>query len=122
MEGTMDRWEHIVANLQPSGLPDPGERAFDYPADRSQAAAVRRPWLSQVILDPTLLQTPAVARRSVGPVPVGALGTPPSAPTPLADERDVIQQRQRFAGIVTLGAGDPHRQRRPATIDQQVAL
>ena len=118
----MNRWQDVVSDLQSSGLPDPGERSLDHPANRSQATAVRGPWLSQVILDPTILQTLAVTWCSVGPISVGALGSSPSASASLSDEWDVIQQRQRFEGIVTLSTGDPHRQRRAATIDQQVAF
>src|SRR5262249_45057460 len=65
VEGAMDGRQPVIADLQPSGLPDPGQGPFDHPADLAQAAAVRRPLPRQVVLDAPRLEALPVTRRAV---------------------------------------------------------
>src|SRR5437667_8245032 len=55
VEGTMDRRQLVVPNLQPAGVANPLQGAFHNPADLPQAAAMRRPRLLQVVLVPPCL-------------------------------------------------------------------
>jgi hypothetical protein len=122
MERSMHRWQSLVANLEPAGLPDPSEATFHHVADLTQATAVRRPLPRQVILDPPLLQPLLVARRAVLPITVQGIRPAPPAAAGLADRRYIIQQRHRFKRLVPLRPGDAHGQRRPVAIDEQVAF
>src|SRR5207245_8982286 len=79
VEGAMDRWQLVIPDLQPAGAPDPLQGAFDNPADLAQAAAMRRPLLRQVVLDPSLLEALMISRRAVLPVPITCLWLPPRA-------------------------------------------
>ena len=118
----MDRWQFVIADLQPSRLPDPRQRPFHDPADLAQPAAVRCSLPCQVILDPSPLQPLAVARRPVLPVAVQGIRPTASAAARLADHRDVIEQRHRQERFVPVGARDPHRQRGAFSVDRQVAF
>src|SRR5262245_61480019 len=77
VEGAMDRWQLVVADLQPAGLPDPGQGPFHHPTDLAQAATMRRPWPRQVVLDAPLLEALPVSLGAVGPVPVQGQRLPP---------------------------------------------
>src|SRR5262249_37602376 len=65
METPMYRRQLVVADLQTSGLADPGEYALHNPADLAQAAPVRRPLLCQVVFDSPLFEALVIPRRAV---------------------------------------------------------
>src|SRR3954454_5168088 len=67
VEGAMDRWQLVVADLQVAGLPDPRQGPFPHPADLPQAAPMRRPWPRQVILDAPFLELLLVPLGPVRP-------------------------------------------------------
>src|SRR3954451_11597561 len=120
VEGTMDRGQLVVADLQAAGLPDPCQGPFHHPADLAQAAPMRRPWPRQVVLDAPLLEPFPVPLGPVRPVPIQGLRLPPRAPTPAVDRRDVVHQVHGFERLVAVGRSDPHGQWRALAIDQQV--
>jgi hypothetical protein len=122
MERSMHRWQALVANLEPPGLPDPSQATFHYVADRTQAAAVWRPLPRQVVLDPPLLQPFPVARRAVLPVTVQSPRPAAPAAAGLSDRRHIVQQRHRLQRLVALRPGDAHGQRGPVAVDEQVAF
>lgn len=118
----MHRDRDLVADLQPPGLPDPGERPLDDPADPAQAAAVRHPRGGQLALDPPPLPLGAVARRAIGPVAMHWSRPPARAAAPAADRRDVVEELGQLRRVVPLRPGDPDRQRRSLAVDEQVPL
>src|SRR5947209_6522150 len=120
MEGPMHRRQPLVTDLQPTRLADPGERALHDPADLSQAAAVGRPRLRQVVLDPALLEAPMVPRRAVLPVAVQGLRLASRPAATPADRRDVVHEVHRFERLVAVGPGETHGQRSALAIDEQV--
>src|SRR5215468_10327164 len=70
MERAMHRRQTVVANLEPTGLPHPGQASLHDLADLAQATAVRRPGTRQVIREAPLLQSLPGPRGAIGPVPV----------------------------------------------------
>src|SRR5262249_56666212 len=92
----MDGRQPVIADLQPSGLPDPGQGPFDHPADLAQAAAVRRPLPCQVVLDAPRLEALPVTRRAVLTVPVQRLRLAPGAAAPAPDRRAVVHPAARL--------------------------
>jgi hypothetical protein len=118
----MNCWEFIITNLQSSGLSDPGQRALDDPADFAQPAAMERSRLGQVILNPSLPQAPAVARRAIRSVSVQAFRPAASATARLSDHWYVVEERQRLKRVVTLRACDTHRQGNALSVYEQMAF
>jgi hypothetical protein len=116
----MHGWQSVVANLEPPGLPDPGQSTFHHIADLPQAATMGGAWPRQVILDAPLLQPLAVATVTVGPVAVEGLRLAARAPARPLDWRNVVQQRQRLGTVGPVGSGEAHGQRGPVAVDQQV--
>jgi hypothetical protein len=118
----MDCREFIIADLQSSGLSDPGQRTLDDPANFAQSAAMGRSRLGQVILNPSLPQAPAVARRAIRSVSVQAFRPAASATAGLSDHWYVVEERQRLKRVVTLRARDTHRQGNALSVYEQMAL
>src|SRR5215831_11707584 len=118
----MDGRQLVIPNLQPAGLPDPGQGPLDHIADLAETAPVRRPRGRPVVLDPPLLEALMIPRRAVLSVPVQRLRLPPRPPTPPPDGRDVIHEVHRLQRLVAVGPGDAHGQRRAFAIDEQVPL
>ena len=120
MESAMHGGQALVANLEAPSLPDPSQPTFDHVADFTQAAAVRRPLPRQMVLDPPLLQSLAVARRAV--LPVAIQGLRPATPTAArqSDRWHVVQQRHRLKRLVPIRPGDAHSQRGALAVDEQV--
>src|SRR5262245_2273993 len=122
VERAVDRRQLVIADLQPAGLPDPGEAALHHVADLAQSAAVRRPLPRQVVFDAAPLEALLVARRAVGPVPVQRLGLAPRPAAPAFDRRDVVHQGHSPQRLVAVRAGQADGQRGALAIDEQVAL
>src|SRR4051794_12720340 len=120
MKSPMHRRQLVVTDLQAPCLADPGECALHDPADFTQAAAVRRPRLRQVVFDPALFEALVISRRAILPVPIQRLWLPPRAATPSPNRRDVVHQVHRLERFVTVGPRDAHGQRGALAIDQQV--
>jgi hypothetical protein len=120
MERAMHCRQSVIPDLETACLSDPSQAPLDDVANLAQAAAVRRAWLGQMILDPPFLQSLVVAWRPVGAVPVQRLGLAMHMPAPVVDRRDVIEQRHRLERFVAVGAGDAHGQRGAVAIDEQV--
>jgi hypothetical protein len=98
----MARWQLVVADLQAAGLPDPCQGPFHHPADLAQAAAMRRPWPGQVVLDAPLLEPLPVPLSPVRPVSIQGLRLPSRPPAPAADRRflrshDALGDRDQHA-------------------------
>src|SRR5437868_4491401 len=96
MESPMHRRQYLVTDLQASSLAHPGEHALHDVADLTQAAAVGRPRLRQVVFDPPLLEPSVIARGAVLPVPIQGLRLAPRAAAPSTDRRAVIHQVHRL--------------------------
>jgi hypothetical protein len=112
--------ELLVPDLQPSSLSHPGHGTLHDPADLPQSTAVRCPQSGQVVLDPSLPQALAIARGPVGSVSIQAARSTTPAATRLADQRDIIEQRQGHQRIVPLRAGDANRQGNALSVYEQM--
>jgi hypothetical protein len=118
----MHRWQSLIPDLQAPSLADPGQTAFDHRADLPQAAAMRRPWPRQLVLDTSRFQTLLVVLAAVDAIPVLRLRLTAWPPTRPRDEWDVIEQGQRLASVGTVGSGDADGQRGAVAIDEDVAF
>jgi len=120
MKRPMHRRQLVVTDLQAPRLADPGECALHDPADFAQAAAVRRPRLRQVVLDPALFEALVISRCAVLPVSIQGLWLLPRAAAPSTNRRDVVHQVHRLERFVAVGPRDAQRQRGALAIDEQV--
>jgi hypothetical protein len=102
-----------VAEVRPSGL-------HDELSVRTQAAAVRRPLLRQVVFNPSLFEALMISRRAILAVPIQGFRFPPRAAAPPTDRRDIVHQVHRLERFVAVGSGDAHGQRGALAIDEQV--
>ena len=110
----------FVAHVEPAKSVKPGQRALHDPARASEAAAVRRPALGELRLDPASMQRVAMRLRIVSPVALDQVGLAPGSAGAAAERWNGIDQRHQLSNIVPVGAGEQRRQRDPACFGENV--
>ena len=118
----MDVGAAVVADEQSAALMEPGEGAFHDPAVTAKSGAVLAFAVCNHGFDaspPELLTVlfgvvGAVCKQTIGPASRPAVTT--------ADGRDQVDEWQQLRDVVPVTAGQRPRQRKPATVGQQVVL
>jgi hypothetical protein len=112
----------LVAGAQAFEGVQPGEAAFDDPADLAQPGAMRGAAAGDAWGDAALAQQAPVLVEvvaAVGEQLARLASRPPTQPT---DRRDRVDQSQQLGDIVAVAAGQRDRERDAMGVDDQVVL
>src|SRR5258708_39535665 len=97
----------FVAHIQTAKSVKPGQRTLDDPTRAAQAAAVRRPALGELGVDPASMQRIAVRLRIVSSVALNQPWLPHGTTRTTAERRNRVDQRQQLGDVVAGRAGGP---------------
>ena len=110
----------FVAHGEPAKSVQPGQRALNDPTRATQAAAVRRPALGELGVDPALVKRIAMRLRIISAVTPDETGFAQGPPGTAAQRRNGIDQRQQLCDVVSVRAGEHRRQRDAACLGENV--
>lgn len=118
----MDLVAAVVADEKPLEVVEPGEGAFDDPADGSEARAVLGLAAGDDRCDAPLADEPAVLVVVVAAVGHDSVGTPTRSPDGAPHGRHRVEQRDQLGDVVAVATGDREGKRDPCGIDQEMVL
>jgi len=110
----------FVAHVETAKSVEPSQRALHDPPRAAEAAAVRRPALRQLGVDPASMQRIAMGLRIVSPVALDQAGFAPGPTGAAAQRRNGVDQGQQLGDVVPVGTGEHRRQRDPARLGENV--
>lgn len=118
----MDLVAAVVADEQAFVVVQPGEGAFDDPADAAEAGAVLGLAAGDLRLDVARAEFAAVLVVVVAAISGDAVG-PSARPADLAaHRRHALDQRDYLGDVVAVAAGDRPGERDPGRVDEKVML
>ena len=121
-ESLVDIVATLVAHTETAKLVEPGQTAFNYVADLSQAAAVSRAALRYERVDIPRQQGQSPGSAVIGPIckqrPRPATGTPRLA----RHRRHLVNQGDQLCNVVSVRSGERARQRDALSVGEQVML
>ena len=112
----------FVAHIEPAKSMQPRQRTFHDPARAAQAAAMGRPALGELRVDPPVMQGVTVGLRIVAPVALDQVGFAAGPTWTATQRRNGVDQRQQLRDVVPVGAREQRRQRDPACLGENVVL
>ena len=112
----------FVAHVKTAKSVKPGQRALHDPARAAQAAAVRRPALGELGVDPASMQRIAVRLRIVSSVALDQPRLSHGATRTAAERRNRVDERQQLGNVVAVRRGQQRRQRDAARLGENVVL
>ena len=118
----MDLVAAVVADEQPLELVQPGEGAFDDPADAAEAGAVLGPTAGDLRADTSASQLAPIFVVVVAAIG-GHFGRPFARPAGLAaHRRHALDERDQLRDVVAVAAGDAPGERDPGRVYEKVML
>ena len=118
----MDLVAFVVADEQSLEVVEPGEGAFDDPADGAEAGAVLGLAAGDQGGDAALADEPAVFVVVVASVGDDLVGSAARTTGGAFDRRHPVEQRDQLSDVVAVAAGDREGERDPGRVDQEVVF
>jgi N-6 DNA methylase len=110
----------FVAHVEPAKSVKPGQRALHDPPRAAEAAAVRRPALRELRVDPASMRLIAMRLRIVSPVALDQAGFAPGPPGAAAQRRNGVDEGQQLGDVVPVRTREQRRQRDPTRFGENV--
>jgi hypothetical protein len=112
----------VVADEQPLEVMEPGEGAFDDPADAAEPGAVLGLATRDLRSDAAPAELVPVLVVVVAAVGGDAVGTTPRPAHLAAHRRHALDQRDQLGDVVAVAARNRPGEREPGRVDQEVVL
>jgi hypothetical protein len=112
----------LIADSQSSELVEPTDRSLYHPAERAQATAMFGVPVGKHRLNPSVSELVSVGLRVVGTICKDRLGTGGWMANLPGDRRDVIHQGDQLRHVMPMASRQPHSQRNPVGVSDQVML
>ena len=118
----MDLGAAVVADEEPFELVEPGEGAFDDPADAAESGAVFGLAAGDLGSNTAAAEFATVLVVVVGAIARDSFRPPPRPADLAAHRRYAVEERDQLGAVVAVAAGERPRERDPTALDEEMVL